>query len=92
MKRYMSRIAVLLTALILLASFMTVPAFAAGITGDLPSIRTVTDGDNVTFSLAIDGTAVDVQWFRNGSASPLPRPALSFVLETHLKRMERSRV
>lgn len=67
MKRYMSRIAVLLTALILLASFMAVPAFAAGITGDLPSIRTVTDGDNVTFSLAIDGTAVDVQWFRNGS-------------------------
>ncbi len=68
MKRYMSRIAVLLTAVILLASLMAAPAYAAGITGDLPSIRTVTDGDNVTFSLAVDGTAVDVQWFRNGSA------------------------
>ena len=67
MKRYLSRIAVLLTAVLLFASVFGASAYAAGITGDLPSIRTVTDGDNVTFSLSIDGTAVDVQWFRNGS-------------------------
>lgn len=67
MKKCVRSIAVLLTAVVMLVSFMAVPAYAAGITGDLPSIRTVTDGDNVTFSLAIDGTAVDVQWFRNGS-------------------------
>jgi len=68
MKTKLRRIAVSFMAVLMLASLLSVSALAAGITGDLPSIRTVTDGDNVTFSLAIDGTAVDVQWFKNGSA------------------------
>lgn len=68
MKRYLSRITVLLAVVVLFAAFLSVSASAAGITGDLPGIRTVTDGDNVTFSLSFDGTAVDVQWYRNGSA------------------------